>query len=133
MSCQTSEEPDPQLKRAFEVHEMALEVQDSLQIELQALANRPLPPEQQQALVDIQDTHAQWKELLVEVPGFEHAEGHDHDHDHSHGHDATTEVLQSLPPEEILKIQEALLQEVQRLLDEAHRLSRITEEKHPNP
>lgn len=52
-ACQKNE-TDPQLKRAFEIHEMALAVHDSLKTQLEALSTQTLTPEQQQTVAQIE-------------------------------------------------------------------------------
>lgn len=125
IACQNNE-PDPQLAEAFEAHQLALKTLDSLDQTLETLQSQPLSDEQQEELARIQEAHEQWESHLVEVPGYAHAEGHDHAHDHHHDH-AMEEMMKDAPPSEILKIQQALLQEVQRLLDEARQLLAITQ------
>ncbi|MEM6768145.1 MAG: hypothetical protein AAF824_06200 [Bacteroidota bacterium] len=121
VACQSSE-PAPELKQAFEVHEMALITFDSLTSELDALQALELAPEGQQTLAEIKEASTQWEEGLVEVPGFEHA-GHDHAHDHDHSHDHGNEELKDLPPAEMLELQEAMGAEVKRLLKETRTLA----------
>ncbi len=117
IACQ-GDEPDPQLTEAFAAHQLALRTHDSLRHELETLPTQSLTTAQQQELTRLQQARQQWQTNLVEVPGFEHAEEHSHDHQHDHA----TDALQGLPPAEILSVQQALVQEVQRLLDDARRL-----------
>ena len=123
VACQSGE-PDPKMKLAFEEHEAALQVYDSLSDMLSNIQVDSLTAEDQQKLAQLQEASAQWEANLVEVPGFEH-EGHDHDHGHSHdhSHDHAKNSLSDLPPAEMLELQQALKQEVQRLLDEARQLA----------
>ena len=118
IGCQNAE-PDPKMKQAFELHTIALQTYDSLQGELKAIDAQSLTTEGQQALAKIQETSTTWHDNLAEVPGFEHEEGHDHDHDHDHGDD----VLKDLPPQEMLELQQALLEEIQGLLLQTRQLA----------
>ncbi|MEL6675556.1 MAG: hypothetical protein AAFR61_25335 [Bacteroidota bacterium] len=121
VACQNNEK-DPHLEDAFKVHQMALKVRDSVEMELKAIPLDSLTGEQQQMVKQLEEAVHQWEDQLVEVPGFEHAEGHDHNHDHDHDH-AKEELMENLPPLEILKLQEALAQEVQGLLQQARQLA----------
>lgn len=121
-ACQNSES-DPKLEQAFAAHQLALRTLDSLEQELKTLQAQSLTEEQQQEWSRIQETSTLWESNLVEVPGYDHAEGHDHGHDHDHDHDAMTEDLKDLPPAEILRIQQALVDEVQQLLAETRQLA----------
>lgn len=119
MACH-SHEHDPVLKQAFEVHQVAIQTHDSLSNELNTLQAQSLKPEDQSEWKRLNSASEQWEESLVEVPGFEHAEGHDHDHHHHH-HGG--EALQDLPPSEMLRIQQALLKEVKDLLEQTRGLA----------
>ncbi|MCI4669474.1 MAG: hypothetical protein MRZ79_15170 [Bacteroidia bacterium] len=130
IACKSGE-PDPQLKQAFELHEIAIQKHDSLENELTALDPQSLSAEGQQKLTELKKASTNWEESVVEVPGFEHEheEGHDHEgHDHDHHHDHASTNLKDLPPSEILKLQQALVDEAQRLLDEFRQLA----VKYPN-
>ncbi|MEO0580830.1 MAG: hypothetical protein AAF135_01290 [Bacteroidota bacterium] len=118
IGCQSSK-PDPKMARAFELHKEALQIYDALTDALDKLDPQSMTPENQQLLGTIKEASDQWHDNLVEVPGFEHEEGHDHDHDHDHGDDA----LKDLPPGEMLELQQAILDEVQRLLKETRQLA----------
>ncbi|MEM9987282.1 MAG: hypothetical protein AAF804_19485 [Bacteroidota bacterium] len=123
IACENNK-PDPQLVQAFEVHQNSLVIYDSLINELRTLKSQPLGPEQKDELNQLAKSGAQWEEQLVEVPGFEHAEGHDHGgHDHDHGHNHGGPDMDDLPPAEILKIQTAMETEVSRLLSEVRKLA----------
>jgi len=130
IACQ-SDEPDPQLEEAFAVHQVAVQTHDSLQQELNALSAQSLSREQQQTYSRLQEASELWESHVMEVPGYEHAEGHDHDHDHQHG--AELAALKDLPPAEMLRIQQALVHEVQRLLDETRQLAKEAANPAPQP
>ncbi|MEM7374834.1 MAG: hypothetical protein AAF587_39950 [Bacteroidota bacterium] len=92
---------------------------DSLKHELNALQTRSLNPEDEAKWKQLQSASVKWESSLVEVPGFDHAEGHSHSHHHKHG----TDALQDLPPSEMLTIQQALMDEVKHLLDQTRGLA----------
>ncbi len=127
ISCQKGD-PDPKLKQAFDLHEMAVQKYDSLKLELNSLKAQTLTEEEAKKLKQLEETSSAWESSLVEVPGFEHdheeghGDSHDHDHDHHH-HDQAAEDLKDLPPAEMLKLQQALLDEVQKLLHESRQLA----------
>ncbi len=123
IACQDNK-PDPQLVQAFEVHKSSLATFDSLLVELRTLKSQSLSPQQQDELTQLAKAGAQWEEQLVEVPGFDHGEGHDHGgHGHDHGHNHGGPNMEDLPPAEVLKIQEAMKTEVSRLLSEVRKLA----------
>lgn len=126
IACQ-DHEPDPKLKEAFETHELALKFQDSLKTELADLAERTLSPEQQGLIDELAKKHEAWEDNLVEVPGFAHDHDHGHDHDHDHDH-AEEEMMENLPPAEVLQIQQAMANEVKGMLADARALSLAIDE-----
>ena len=85
------------LKEAAMIHQEAINIEQALQPELQALIQRAnginiqgraLTEEEMafvKAVENLRASYGYWEENHVEVPGFEHEHGHDHDHDHHHG------------------------------------------------
>lgn len=119
-ACQESQ-PDPLMNKAFDLHEEAILVHDSLEHELEELAGMALTPEKDSLLQSIQEASETWEGNLVEVPGFEH--DHDHDHDHDHAHDHSGSDMSDLPAEEMVSLQQAMLDEAKSLLAEARQLA----------
>ena len=118
--CQESQ-PDPLLKKAFDLHEAAILVHDSLEHELEELVEMGLSETQGAQLKSLQEQSETWEGNLVEVPGFEHDHDHDHDHDHNHDHGGTD--MSDLPAEEMVSLQQAMLDEAKNLLAEARQLA----------
>jgi len=96
---------DPALEAAYQLHLEALAISDSLEGYLTGVDGERWD--------SLRQAHTQWEASLVEVPGFEHAHGHEHEHGHSHHHDSP---LSDLPPAEMQQLQEALRDEVARML-----------------
>lgn len=121
-ACEESQ-PDPLMNKAFDLHEEAILIHDSLEHELEKFAEMALSSEKDSLLQAIQEASATWEGNLVEVPGFEHHHDHDHGHDHDHAHDHSGSDMSDLPAEEMVSLQQAMLNEARNLLGQARQLA----------
>lgn len=114
---------DKTLTEAGKVHDEALAISKEVSTALEAFNNLPDSVlEMQSAQIEgLKQEFADWKELLVEVPGHEHAE-HDHDHDYDHNHGPNE--LEGLPSEQILEIQQELKNQIEALRTKVQQFSK---------
>ncbi len=96
---------DPALEAANQLHLEAVAISDTLEDYLVGAEGARWD--------SLRTAYAQWEASLVEVPGFEHAHEHDHGHRHDHHHDLP---LDDLSPAEIQELQQALWEEVAKML-----------------
>ncbi|MEM8894533.1 MAG: hypothetical protein AAGC88_08145 [Bacteroidota bacterium] len=114
---------DKTLTEAGKVHDEAIAISKDVSTALEAFDDLPdSVREMQGSQIDaLKQEFADWKELLVEVPGHEH-DHHDHDHDHDHDHGPNE--LEGLPSEHILEIQQELKNQIEALRTKVQQLSK---------
>lgn len=113
---QTKQEPDEDLKKAFDVHNESVEIRKKVDVQINELRGNQDPTfiaTNQGQLDSIYQLVEGWDEQMIEVPGFEHAHDHsDHDHDHHHHHHHDHMEDLDLTPAEHLEIQQHLNKEI---------------------
>ena len=126
-ACSSKNSDDPILKEAFQYHQMAVAIHDTVITKLHSLEDVVKASSKQDSvglvigkqLEIIQQDFKRWDESLVGVPGFEpdHDHSHDHDHDHDHSHDHSKDYLKEMSSEQILELQKGLKTEIMRIHD----------------
>ena len=98
-----SDQTDPQLEEAFQIHQEAITVNKTIQEQLRSVESSN--PE----MGYIRKRLLTWEENLVEVPGFAHEHEHDHAGHHHHG------PKLKVTPEHMLNIQKEFLDSIQAI------------------
>lgn len=130
LACGGNEKPHKDLQQAFELHEEAMKIRNQTGDELAKLTtieDSLFVATYKTDFESIASSLKEWDDQLVEVPGFEHADGHDHSghdhsgHDHS-GHDHGHGEQQELTPEQHLEVQQHLLQEIKAMAEKVDQI-----------
>ncbi len=113
---------DKTLTEAGKVHDEAIAISKEVSNALEVFEDLPDSVLEMQGpqIEALKQEFADWKELVVEVPGHEHEE-HDHDHDHDHHHGPNE--LEGLPSDQILEIQQELKKQIEALRTKVQQLS----------
>ncbi len=132
MGCSTSSSNDPLLEEAYQHHQAAMSIHDSVISKINALKQQVSTIQDEdstangylRALQAIEQDFELWDESLVSVPGYEteHEHNHDHDHDHDHDHHHSHDELKDMSPEQVLELQKGLKVEIARLNEKADSL-----------
>lgn len=125
VSCSSDRTQDVQIKKAAEIHKKAIAKHDSIMAILKKQkkqVERNLETETIES--NIQSYKAmlksidksmvllnEWDDELIGVPGVEHDHGHDHDHSHQ------DDILDDLSDKEILEIQVAYSEHLDKIED----------------
>lgn len=111
-SCGSAPE-DYVLIEAAKVHDEAITVSAEVATALKSIENQPdaLSDQQKDELEKLKQDFTEWRDLVVEVPGYEHEEHNHHGHDHRHG----PNELEGLPSQQILDIQKELKNQIEVL------------------
>lgn len=127
VSCSSDRTQDVQIKKAAEIHKRAIAKHDSIMAILEKQkkqVERNLETEtidsniqSYKAMLKSLDKSMQllhdWDNELIGVPGVEHNHDHGHDHNHSHKDD----ILDDLSDKEILEIQRAYSEHLDKIED----------------
>ena len=110
---------DSNLAEAAKAHDEAMEISSDVSSALDSLQDLQdsLSSEQRIELGELRQALAEWRDLAVEVPGYEH-EGHDHDHHHG------PNELEGLPSDQVLEIQKELKKQIEVLHAKVEQLSK---------
>jgi ABC-type nickel/cobalt efflux system permease component RcnA len=129
VSCSTDRTQDVQIKKAADIHLKAVAKHDSILAILEKqkkqvernLETETIPSNIQsyKAMLKSLDKSMQllhdWDSELIGVPGVEHNHDHDHGHDHDHSHQ--DDILDDLSDREILEIQQAYSEHLDKIED----------------
>lgn len=120
LACIGDNNKSEELEKAFKLHLESLEIRKTIDEKLSELTTKTdttFINKNQVQLDSIQADLKTWDELFIEVPGFEHNhEGHDHHHHHEN-------ELQ-ITETEHLEIQQYLLTEIKRILENTNKLEK---------
>ncbi len=128
----TSGSGDPLMAEAFDEHQLAMAIHDSVLIQLDTLDQRITAMHIKdsatisyiKAVKAIKQDFEIWDESMVSVPGYEseHEHDHDHNHEHDHDHENSPNDLKDMSSEQILALQKGLRLEIQRIEKKADSL-----------
>jgi len=134
-ACTNASKQDPDLRKAAELHQEAIQIETAVKPLLEQLGQqknalniqgRALTEQEQHFIARIEGlekSYDYWESNHVEVPGFEHADhaGHEHGHDH-HGHDHDHGSGLDVTPADMLLIQREFRDSIQAIQQRAEAL-----------